>query len=238
MANYLTWKPDLGNPEKINALQKKRWRFWDDLEPEIKHAASIHRLLQCEFELRECTQREMALKDKLAGYQKKLDTEAGLIQDIKVELLQENKRYWELELQWWVVRSAFQECPFTHGVNFWRSHPRWYMHRVLREDCARRGGCCRRGCGCCSNRQNWPDREFAAGHCTFECHCCENARGFELSQEKKSFYNQIFDLGKDNGYFYRISHSSLMGLILYNDDNPFDLIDDPPPNYETSSRTS
>ncbi|KAJ5575620.1 hypothetical protein N7535_002546 [Penicillium sp. DV-2018c] len=38
------------------------------------------------------------------------------------------------------IRSTFPDGPLTRAFDFWRSHPTWYMHRVLREDCAARGG--------------------------------------------------------------------------------------------------
>lgn len=52
--------------------------------------------------------------------------------------------------------------------------------------CAARGGCCGRGCGCCSKpltEYTMPGSLFGKksriyGHCTVECPCCIRARGF------------------------------------------------------------
>jgi hypothetical protein len=60
------------------------------------------------------------------------------------------------------------------------------MHQVLVEDCARKQGCCSRGCGCCVDRPVHGNRQSAVGHCTLECKCCRKARGFELAQEEQT----------------------------------------------------
>lgn len=121
--------------------------------------------------------------------------------------------------------------PLTRGMKLWRSNPNWYMHRTLNEDCAGRGGCCGRDCNCCSPRLNIPGREFAAGHCTTRCHCCEKSRGFVLSVEEIEVLDQQFDPSRP-GYFGRVSYATFFGLIPENyKDSPFDLIEGIPPAY-------
>lgn len=60
----------------------------------------------------------------------------------------------------------------------------WYMRKDMVEDCSGQGGCCSRSCGCCSHRQ-LSEREKGRGHCTTECWCCTNWRGFEPPDEEK-----------------------------------------------------
>lgn len=55
----------------------------------------------------------------------------------------------------------------------------------LIEHCASRGGCCGRGCGCCRQRALASQRKQSRGHCTVECACCIQDRGFELTEEEK-----------------------------------------------------
>ncbi|OJJ45574.1 hypothetical protein ASPZODRAFT_478774 [Penicilliopsis zonata CBS 506.65] len=235
MVDYRVWKPDLEHPEKINALQKERWRHFKKLDSTVTASTDIHGLLQTEVKLRECIQCEMGIKDIIKDHQKRVFTEPGgparylpLIQAYQGDLAKVDQKYWLLERQWWSIRAAFIEGPFSHGIELWRSHPRWYMHRVLRDDCAGRGGCCGRKCGCCSNRQNLSTRKFAAGHCTVYCFCCQQARGFQLSHEQRVELRKRFDLSFHNGYFQRIRDASLLGILQHDDNNPFDLIDDPP----------
>ncbi|KAJ5823568.1 hypothetical protein N7447_005908 [Penicillium robsamsonii] len=77
--------------------------------------------------------------------------------------------------------------------------------------------------------------KFEAGHCTIECLCCEKSRGFAFTAKGKEIFDMEFDLAFDKGYFRRIRHASLLGLIHDNDDNPFDLIDDHPRSREAPS---
>jgi hypothetical protein len=236
MTDTLPRETALEESGQINTLQHERWNLWRDEQSQNKKRFNIHELLQTEVKLRENAQREVALKDKLAIYQKPPTTggslvPADLIQGLRAEVTKLNEEYWMLERKWWSIEGSLIEGPLARGMKLWRSHPKWYMHCVLREDCAETGRCCGRDCGCCSNR-HLPKRKFAAGHCTVECHCCEKARGFELSSEKKAQVEKLFDLGVDRGYFKRIRHASLLGLIHLNLDNPFDLIEDPPPRYE------
>ena len=93
---------------------------------------------------------------------------AADIQDLRDKIQTPSKDYWWKERFWWVVRVSFLDTPFTRSIDFWRSQPKWYMHRSLVEDRARMGGCRGRNCGCCLDRESILGRKLAAGHCTFE----------------------------------------------------------------------
>lgn len=234
---------DLEKSGNVYALQKHRWTVWFEKGASIKGGTDLNALLVTEVALRENTQREMALREKIRGLLKGAipDNNAPLVQDLQEDISKLAKEYWNLERRWWKIRSSFKDGPLTRAIELWRSHPKWYMHRVLREDCAGRGGCCGRGCGCCSNRQNIPERKFAVGHCTVECSCCERPRGFELDPEQKSQIQEAFKLDRASPgvwYYSRIRFAALLGLMVGNSDNPFDLIDEPPPRYVPPSMTS
>ncbi|KAJ5146443.1 uncharacterized protein N7515_001007 [Penicillium bovifimosum] len=152
----------------INALQRyRRDRYIYELD---LHGGSdcLEDFLETERQLRETIQRMTRL-----GEQNKQEFED----------LQNRYRY--LERQWGKYRSAFSNGPLSRAFDLWRSHPRWYMHPVLREDCAARGGCCSRECGCCLNRSLNLARTHAAGHCTAECGCCRKAEVPGLSEAKE-----------------------------------------------------
>ncbi|KAJ5246543.1 hypothetical protein N7468_001526 [Penicillium chermesinum] len=65
-----------------------------------------------------------------------------------------------------------------------RKDPKWYMRKELVKDCADRGGCCGRDCGCCASRAKHYYIK-GIGHCTVECFCCVGFRGFRPSPEEK-----------------------------------------------------
>ncbi|KAJ5489477.1 hypothetical protein N7539_004367 [Penicillium diatomitis] len=64
-----------------------------------------------------------------------------------------------------------------------RNDPMWYMKESLVKDCADRGGCCGRNCGCCELRARHT-YETGIGHCTVECSCCFEFRGFAPSSQE------------------------------------------------------
>lgn len=171
----------------------------------------------------------MALQNNLGKYAKKYAAETKNIEEEMVSLDQES---WFAERSWWSKRASFYEGPLSRGIELWRSHPSWYMHPILRQDCAERGGCCGRACNCCFRRQGLlPHRKFeGGGHCTVYCDCCEKARGFKFTSDDIADIESLFDLSR-SGYFIRIC-LALLGLIQDNlDDNPFDLIENMSPQY-------
>ncbi|KAJ5563008.1 hypothetical protein N7461_001769 [Penicillium sp. DV-2018c] len=155
----------------INALQRyRRDRYFYELE--LRGGCyPLEDFLETERQLRETAQKKMRLGDQ-SGQNKQ-------------DLGDLHKRYWDLERQWGEIRSTFPDGPLTRAFDFWRSHPTWYMHRVLREDCAARGGCCSRECECCLTRSHISAHAHAAGHCTAECGCCRETKVPGLSEIKE-----------------------------------------------------
>lgn len=235
----------------LNALQQYRYERYYFL---IKNANPDEspELLGVETSIRETCQEEARMNEKLLHAMTENGSGDDLqIQDIKKKLDALNQRYWLAERDWWAYRSGFPEGALTRGFDLWRSHPRWYMHRVLVEDCVGRGGCCGRECGCCIHREKGSARKHGVGHCTVECGCCIKSRGFELSKEQKDTISRLFDVSADckDQYFYRMVRASLWGLLDGSYDSPFDLIQDPartdhkvPPStvipYQLSSRSA
>ena len=198
---------------EINILQRYRllahWEQHEGRPPNI-----LHKLLFVEEDLREVVQEEIYIKegpDSLKVSQKRLDAL--------------NTQYWILAQKWWHCRSLLQDGYQLRAFELWRSHPRWYMHRVLVEDCAGRQGCCARGCGCCSKRKIDPTRKLGVGHCTFGCGCCRTFRGFDISEGdrkslKEEFRKEVGDLVR-----HRITRVAIWGLVGESFDSPFDMIE-------------
>lgn len=213
----------------IDRLQRYRLYRW------MKNGGSLNTdpvmmLLGVEGEIRQIVQKELSLKDKVKRIPEKDILGA---ESLYQELDGLSKEYWWLERKWWWCRGNFTSGPLTRAFELWRSHPRWYMHPVLREDCTNKGGCCGRGCGCCVNRAISPARQLGHGHCTVECACCRKARGFDFDTNQKKRVEEWFDYSPVGGqkavdnkkmYLYRVYWASIWGIVVDSDKSPFDLV--------------
>ena len=168
------------HPEKskdINKLQRYRLAEYcakirrnNNLSP-----FDQHKLFFVEEDLREVVQEEISIKEEHNILKKNAEERLYAL----------NVKYWLLMQEWVDCRSCFRIGWLQRAFELWRSHPKWYMHRTLVEDCASRQGCCAHGCGCCLNRKIDPTHTLGVGHCTVECRCCRRARGFDISEEDK-----------------------------------------------------
>ncbi|CAI7601586.1 unnamed protein product [Penicillium glandicola] len=181
MESHLKWRGE------INALQRCRYdRYVYEQELDEKEDR-LANFLDVETRLREIAQRELCLMEQL---------EQDPVR-IQQEISDGQKEYIRLEQEWWMIRNSFSTGSLERAFDHWRGNPRWYMHRVLREDCAGRGGCCGRGCGCCLNRKLDSTRRRAVGHCTVECGCCQKARGVVLSGDEKKEFSIRYAVSQD-----------------------------------------
>lgn len=176
-----------------------------------------HKLLFVEEELREVVQEEISIKEGSA-----------LSKDAKERLNVLNAKYWLLEQMWWHYHSCLEAAYQLRAFDLWRSHPQWYMHYVLIEDCASRRGCCARECGCCLNRKIDPRRRLGVGHCTVECGCCRRARGFDVTKEDKKLLKEQCREELSSLHKHRIIRVAIWGLVGDSYESPFDMIDVPP----------
>lgn len=137
--------------------------------------------------IQEIVQRETYLKEECERLNKKRKDGALTKPDEEQlecwvsELEDLNREYWRQERQDYLLEpNAPPQGPFRRAFDFTHRNPIWHLESPwLRSDCAGRGGCCGRGCGCCERpRSTTRMRHF--GHCTAACGCCQRARGFEL----------------------------------------------------------
>ena len=134
-------------------------------------------MIEAEIEAHWTLQRQIYLQEEVKALEKTLlalgsddtgATESLLLvyetelEDLKHSFKDRAPRLWELEggMPVGTLERAFRTC---------RNNPDWYLCRFLRQDCAGRGGCCARGCGCCDNKNR--------GHCTTACGCCIRTHG-------------------------------------------------------------
>ncbi|KAJ5318047.1 hypothetical protein N7508_002555 [Penicillium antarcticum] len=211
----------------INVLQRLRHQKLSNNGKTCQ--VSINGLLTTEFALRRIVQKEISLHQILDHQSTHFPQQE--LQDVclKEELAILQRKFWFLEREWWNYRCAFHEGPLSRAFVLWRSHPHWYMHRALRDQCARQGGCCGRDCGCCANQNTSPEK-LGAGHCTDECGCCLRARGFDYTPEEK----KALEIGLEHRledhhdiHFQELVQVSIWGLLNDKDQNPFDLIETP-----------
>ncbi|KAJ5941598.1 hypothetical protein N7516_001766 [Penicillium verrucosum] len=170
----------------MNALQRHRYErhvYEQDLEGKEDRLADF---LDVETKLGEIAQREICLMEQYKNDPEKFENEVKAT----------TKEYKRFEHEWQMIRQSF-DGPLERAFEYWRSNPKWYMHRVLREDCARMGGCCGRDCGCCLHRKPYEIGSPVVGHCTVECGCCKKARGFELSEDDKEYFAMRYAVSED-----------------------------------------
>lgn len=211
--------------EKIGAVRAlQTWREAVSTEHE-KQEIAFTEILSTEMFMQSVVQRETSCLNELA-----VTDDDSIRQQIEAELEGLQETYWIQERYWhWLRTALVPPNAMSRGFNLWRSHPRWYLHRALRQDCAMRGGCCGRTCGCCLKvpRSN---RALGAGHCTLDCDCCEKARGFELTDVAHDWTQQFFRhyyFGEDAFPYYRkLALALILGLEKGSPKNPFELIDE------------
>ena len=138
-------------------------------------------------------QKEAFLKEECRQINKTEPFEGGSeqLEACHKELDNLDWQIWRTERRDYVHTSKMPESPWRRALLTRRKHPEWYMMKYLRWDCAERGGCCGRDCGCCK-RPRSTKRPNALSHCTAECDCCTLFRGFELSAEDQKLANPWF----------------------------------------------
>lgn len=176
--------------------------------------------------IRLVVQREIYVQEELKALQKSLVleelddknkrvTKKACLKEYETELENLNNLYWDTvhiagenmgKMPAGILGRAFKSC---------RTDPEWYLCQWLREDCARRGGCCGRDCGCCE-RARTTERQWNRGHCTRECGCCirnkrrsyEDVDSEECQEEDLSFYMAA----KESQYSGRLNRAYIWHL--------------------------
>ncbi|KAL4888009.1 hypothetical protein BDV59DRAFT_211573 [Aspergillus ambiguus] len=157
-------------------------------------------IILMDVEMREAGQREAYLRGEVEALEDQArtgdltDNEKVQIEKWRREIEDLARQYWHLEREFYRREASCPSGPMLRGYQAWRKNPDGYLkNKFLRLDCAGRGGCCGRGCGCCGNKRFAGGREIRRGHCTVECGCCRRARGFEMSDDDKSRFKKLFD---------------------------------------------
>lgn len=170
-------------------LRKLQTRALGESRVNLEHLVSV---VETEIRIQEIVQRETFLKEECQSLYDKLSTKDHFTEGDEQKLsrwLDEldalNKEYWRQERdEYTLVITRYSCYPSTRAYSSTRRRSGWHLNRLLRTDCAERGGCCGRVCGCCE-RPRSITRAFRFGHCTASCGCCQRSRGFEILRDEE-----------------------------------------------------
>ncbi|KAF9890897.1 hypothetical protein FE257_005473 [Aspergillus nanangensis] len=200
----------------------RRRRFMRGATEKYKDDAAWARdMITMHMELCEMSQREGYLRQEARELQERAANSAeGLttsqqsqLEKWLGEIEQLARQYWIREREFYRREVSAPSGPVLRGYLSWRENPRWYMlSKTLTRDCAGRGGCCGRACGCC-DKDRMAGRKVRKGHCTVECGCCRRVWGFEMSYEDKTRYKKLYDvhMKENEAYVNRLKMAYIFG---------------------------
>lgn len=109
----------------------------------------------------------------------------------------------------WVLKGSVPTGALERAFKSCRENPDWYLCTWLRQDCAGRGGCCGRDCGCC-------EKDESRGHCTSVCGSCirTNGRSDDLDDMDclRDMHGVSIDVTSNATYSRRILRAYIWGL--------------------------
>ncbi|PYH85380.1 hypothetical protein BO82DRAFT_184072 [Aspergillus uvarum CBS 121591] len=177
-------------------LAARRFETASELQQAVHLWRSMRSLIQNDNDLNFAIQYEAALQHKHKALDTRLqhlvDTShvgpepifsaMSQLQAVEIQLRTVHEDIWQLERTAHQILRNFPVGfgPVKRGVCANRARADWHMTESRQEDCAGRGGCCGRGCGCCARPRS--AQRAKKGHCTAACACCEQARGFAVGR--------------------------------------------------------
>lgn len=158
-----------------------------------------HRIFEADIKTRWVVRREIYLNGEVQASWKFL----ALCADDKGQFTTSQPQCYERELE--SLNPDYMDCCQTEsklGVNLpeglfgrafreTRKDPKWYSCEWLRQNCAGRGGCCARKCGCCEKSRNTNRAKWAHGHCTSVCGCCIRILGRDGTVVEQDDYMKL-----------------------------------------------
>lgn len=180
--------------DKIPAIQREKDTIWleDTLQLQGSHklAQSVcyyynityaskykvwcRALIQADIEIRWIVQRMIWVHQQIQNCGPRV---------FELYLKKLSPRYWRAHGKLWTAIDRINSRSAERGLARQRMHIDWYLSAELREDCAKRGGCCGRTCGCCERPRIVDGLKIEEmhnrGHCTSACSCCLNAHGID-----------------------------------------------------------
>lgn len=211
----------------FRAVQKFRYYAFDlycvrdNVRLEIVEKICL-KIICTESHLRQLAQREEDLRERFSSLKQKASTQEDKRQlsEWLRELEEIPKEYWMVERDLYKQEATLPRGGFARAYKLWRSNLEWYLHPELVNDCAGKGGCCGRDCGCCERRGRAMERRRSAGHCTLNCGCCARSRGFEIKGglESLEIFRSRLDEQSHLAYSHRILQAYFFGIDSRVDD--------------------
>jgi hypothetical protein len=188
---------------------RRRLQYGNKLEIDIKTFVEI---ITADYALREIVQLEESIKRMIRSLEKTaiVEEKGTRLDQYDTRLRDIRRGYSYAERNLYFAESMFPLGPLQKSYDSLRQDPNWYLRKELARDCARRGGCCSRGCGCCEKRRSTTERSKGIGHCTVSCYCCSIARGFHYTEkEKQRIGNELRQRleGPDPAYLTRMAEA-------------------------------
>ncbi|KAB8222490.1 hypothetical protein BDV33DRAFT_189679 [Aspergillus novoparasiticus] len=173
-----------GQWQKAQELRYQQYE-WRRYHPKLKKQTSNY--LARVYNHRLQIQREAYLQVEHDNLFQQLEKDPSLADNLVTEIECFQKRLKDVDRDIWMAERdvesairAFPEGPFKRALCARRQKNNSYLAKHLQIVCAAVGGCCGRGCGCCTRPRN-SKRPNHFAHCTSMCRCCENARGFKIN---------------------------------------------------------
>lgn len=171
-------------------------------------------VIKADIEMRRIVQREIYLKEEVQALQKaltlSLPSEEKAVQKYILgtygeELRDLNDQYLRHVKGTWKQDVGGPTAALKRAFKAWRQDPDWYLCEWLRQDCAGRGGCCARDCGCCGKARD-THREQNRGHCTGTCGCCIRTCGDGKKCRVKDLALKIDNPVKIHSHRYELAY--------------------------------
>ena len=192
-------------------------------------------IIKGDIVMRWMVQRGIYLREEARALQKSLvlddkterEARAGRykLKDYEDELRHLNDGYWEMSRELYLLEANIPDGALKRAFESCRADPEWYLSQWLREDCARRGGCCGRDCGCCEKART-NHYEWNRGHCTKACGCCLRKKqcGDEaaLSNKNESEMDDVDIASRNSPYGIRLFRAYIWGLSALDELNLLD----------------
>lgn len=131
------------------------------------------------------------------------EAEANRNRNCLYELQRIKRIYVERETNLYLKEAALPPMTLAPLYSYIRADPRWYLGKWVVSECAARGGCCGRDCGCCAKRLFHKPRRSMSGHRSLACPCCERRRGGAIDPDRVALIDQRYKeaLDSDNPAF-------------------------------------
>ena len=174
-------------------------------------------VVEADIEARWIVQREIYIQEEIGALKKLDDTDLTTnpqLSAYETELQRLNTCFWDNRKTIWKLEGNLLTGVVTRAFKTCRSDPNWYLSAWLRRDCAGRGGCRGRQCGCCE-KVGTHRGEQPRGHCTSACGYCIRTQGRLTSEYDRSsdMDDFPFDIETyESPYSARIFRAYIWGL--------------------------